>query len=642
MIRIRAVLDILGYGTALLGFFPLCPYLDPLSLVVFPAAFFAGIAADRTGRRPASWVFTGAALLFFGYYFLQFHRDNLVGPAVNLLVVFLAVRLAGEKTPRHYLQIFALSLFALASSSLFSLSAAFLVFLMVMLVLIAFALVILTFYQADASLSVSRPGLGKILSVAAIMPAGAVPLMFLFFAILPRTQYPLWGFLNVAGKKEVGFAESVRPGSAASIGEARSIVFRATCERLPQNELYWRGIVLNTFDGSTWARTAVPAGEVPGAVRGHVVRQTIYPEPSRNRYLFALDIPRQVKGVRAFLATDFVLGLPSVAAKRLKYDVVSIISRTIPVSRGIDSAFYLRLPPRVPERMLVLGRRIGERGKDEGEKVRLLEQFYRAQRLDYATKDLPVGDDPLDEFLFVEKRGHCEYFASSFAVLLRAAGVPARLVGGYLGGEYNDIGGYYVVSDDMAHVWVEAYITGRGWIQIDPSSFAANFAGRSERLHARFMRRLQMYADALNYYWNLSVISYDLDRQLQVITAAGSSLKGVALPGRLRPALLWWLVPLVAIGLIPAARTKRRFSREERLVAQFLAVARKRFRVETTPATGLLELAAAIGNPAVDRFVAMYCGAVYRDRKLSSDELRTLRHLIRTMNADRREKERSS
>jgi transglutaminase-like putative cysteine protease len=636
MIRVRTVLDILAYGTALLGFLPLCPYLDALSLAVFPAAFIAGIAADRSGRRPASWLFTGVALLFFGYYFLQFHRDNLVGPAVNLLVVFLAVRLAGDKTPRHYLQIFALSLFALASSSLFSLNALFLVFLMVMLVQIAFALVILTFYQANASLTVTRRGLRKILAVAAIMPAGTVPLMLLFFAILPRTQYPLWGFLNVAGKKEVGFAETVRPGSSANVGEARNVVFRSTCEKLPQNELYWRGIVLNTFAGKDWVRTAIPAGERPGALRGHIVRQTIYPEPNKNRYLFALDIPWQIKGVRAFLATDFVLGLPSVAAQRFKYDVVSIASGMIPAPGGIDSVYYLQLPPQVSPRMLALGKRIGEQGQSEKEKVRLLEDFYRLQRLVYATHDLPVGDNPLDEFLFAKKRGNCEYFASSFAILLRVAGVPSRLVGGYLGGEYNDVGSYYVVSDDMAHVWVEAYVTGQGWTRIDPSSLAGNFASRNEAVHARFVKEAQMYLDALNYYWNLAVISYDLDRQLQMVTAAGGRLKGVTMAGHPRPAtLLWGLVPLMALGLFYTARKQRRVSREERLVAQFLAVARKRFNVEITPATGLQELAELIRNPEVDCFVAIYCGAVYRDRKLSPEELRTLDHHLRAMKAAR-------
>jgi hypothetical protein len=511
-----------------------------------------------------------------------------------------------------------------------------------MLVLIALALVILVFYQADASLTVTRPGLAKILSVAAIMPAGALPLMLFFFVILPRTQYPLWGFLNVAGKKDVGFTEVVRPGSAASMGEARNVVFRATCEKLPSNELYWRGIVLNTFADNAWVRAVVPAGEGPGAVRGKVIRQTIYPEPARNRYLFALGIPWQVKGVRAFLATDFVLALPSAATQRLKYEVASIASRTIPVPEGIDTAYYLRLPTNLSGRMRALGRRIGERGTSDSGKLRLLEDFYRSQHLVYATRDLPVGDDPLDQFLFVKKRGHCEYFASSFAILLRVAGVPSRLVGGYLGGEYNDIGGYYVVSDDMAHVWVEAYINGQGWTRIDPSSFASNFAGRDEALHARFIRRLRMYLDAVNYYWNAAVISYDLDRQLQVVTVAGSRLKGGAFPRLPRPAaLLWGLVPLMAIAIISVARNRRRISREERLVTRFLTAARKRFRVETTPATGLQELAARIGDPDVDRFVVIYCGAVYRDRKLSSEELRILERLIRDMAAGPREKERA-
>lgn len=632
MIGIRKVLFILGIGSALLGFLPLVPYLGTVARLVFAAAFIGCIVAERRGWRLAPAVSTTASLFLFVLYLVQVHRDNLVGPAVNLLVALLAVRLVSEKSPRNYLQIFALSLFALASSSLFSLSALFIVYLVLLLVLIALSLVILTFYQTTPEMIVARRGLMKIFAVSAIMPAGALPLMLVFFVILPRTQFPLWGGLNMVAAKATGFAEVVKPGSSANVVETRNVVFRAQCERLPREGLYWRGIVLNAFDGTAWVRRAAPSGEVPVPSGGDVVRQTMYPEPSKNKYLFALDVPWQVKGVRAVLTPDSVAVGSSPPGRRVKYDVVSHSGSAMPVPKGIDRGFYLGLPPRLSGRMAELGRSIGRKGRTDAEKVALLEEFYRKQHITYAITNLPVAADPLDEFLFSKKRGNCEYFASSFALLLRLTGVPSRLVGGYFGGEYNDIGGYYVVSDDMAHVWVEACINGREWRRVDPSGLAVNSTARNEAERAGIGRRLQMYLDALDYYWNLTVISYDLESQLQLVSGVGSRLGMRRFHFRPTPGLIAAIfLPFLAAVVIFTARKRATSSLEEKMVRRFLMVIRKRFRIEPLADSGLHELASLVNDSRVDSFVSIYGRAVYRDRKLSPEEIRTLNRLLREL-----------
>src|SRR6185369_3467324 len=142
--------------------------------------------------------------------------------------------------------------------------------------------------------------------------------------------------------------------------------------------------------------------------------------------------------------------------------------------KSINRQFYLQLPDRLPSRVMSLVSEIVRTGKDDQARVEFLESYFRNGGYRYSTKDLATGDRALEQFLFEKKQGHCEFFASSFALLLRAAGVPCRLVGGYLGGEYNELGGYYLITNDKAHVWVEAFIEGSGWMRIDPSSFAAN------------------------------------------------------------------------------------------------------------------------------------------------------------------------
>ncbi|HEX5774137.1 MAG TPA: transglutaminaseTgpA domain-containing protein, partial [Geomobilimonas sp.] len=180
MVRIKSALDILAYGIALLGFVPLVAYLDMIPRFLFPGVFLFAVVADRRGAVLRGHLPTAVSIFFFIYYGIQFSGDNLVEPAVNLLVILLAVRLASEKGVRHYLQIYALALFALAGSSLLNLSAAFLIYLLLLLVLIAVSLVLLTFYDRHGDTAIARDGMVKVVTVAACMPLAAMPLILLF------------------------------------------------------------------------------------------------------------------------------------------------------------------------------------------------------------------------------------------------------------------------------------------------------------------------------------------------------------------------------------------------------------------------------------------------------------------------------
>lgn len=554
MARISTILNILTYCIALIGYAPLSPFLGTVPRFIFPAAFICGFLADRKGKWLSGALPTMVSILFFIFYAAQLGRASVVEPAVNLLTLLLSVRLISEKKPRNYLQIFTLSLFSLAGSSLFTLDALFLVYLIALLFLVAVALVILTFHGADNDMVMPVTAIKKILSFAFLMPVAALPLICIFFVILPRTQYPLWNFLNAAGSKVTGFCDKVQPGTAASVNEVKNAIFRAQCRKLAKEELYWRGNVLNTFDGNAWVRGELPAGEMGQVSKTGAVAQTIYPETGRSGYLFALNVPFAITGIKSQITGDFVMNSHSFGAGRIRYDVMSAPGSVIKTASRIDRSYYLRLPLRLSRRMASLGKEIARKGKTDAEKVELLKEFYLSSRITYATSDLPVSADPLDEFLFVKKRGNCEFFASSFALLLRAAGVPSRLVGGYYGGEYNEMGGYYLVTEDRAHVWVEAYISGQGWSMIDPSTLSTDFWRMEETVQRGLAYRLGIYLDACNYYWNRAVISYDLERQFSLIRNVNFRLR--QFPADFRPGklLLWLAVLLVMAVLIIAAQ----------------------------------------------------------------------------------------
>ena len=375
----------------------------------------------------------------------------------------------------------------------------------------------------------------------------------------------------------------------------------------------------------------MPPGEEGGTVKGEIIRQTIYPEPGRMTYLVALNIPRTISGVRYSRENDYTFTAKGGGTGRIKYEAVSVAGDAIETNKGIDRNFYLKVPEKLSQRMIDLGKGIAGKGKSDAEIISLLEGEFTARKLTYATTNLPVGEFPLDEFLFEKRRGHCEFFASSFATLLRLAGVPARLVGGYLGGEYNDLGGYYVVTDDMAHVWVEAYVSGKGWVMIDPSRWAVNFPGAREPGQRSFVQRLGMTVDAFSYYWNLAVINYDLERQLKLINSANIGVKGLSLHAFLKMALYLAVFPFVAVIAVTAARKWGKSSREERILTRFLRKVRRAYRIHVSPETGLHELAATLDNPLVFRFVALYGSAVYHDRKLEPEEMRELAMLIRNL-----------
>jgi len=626
MVKIKSLLSGLTVCIALLGYLPLQPYLDPFARWFFPLALIAGLCLHiKRGPLP-SRVLTPLSIACFLYLAAGFTLDRLILITADLLVVFLGIRMLGERNARHYLQVFALALFCLAASSLYDLSVWFLFYLLLLLLLLAVSLVMLAFHDHDAELALDSGQLKKVLGVSSLMPVATVPILLVLFVLLPRTQYPLWDFLNSAAPKQTGFSETVSPGGSSSVSESKTAVFRAVCRQLPEPSLYWRGIVLNGFNDDAWVRLPTPQEQILRVEQGPVVHQEIYPERSSSLYLPALNFPRAFSGLRYRESEDAVFTARRPLEKRTRYEADSTLSGGIAVKGGIDREFYLRLPRTVSERLRAKGREIASSGFAPPEKLKLVERFFRSQRLAYATTGLPAGGDPLDDFLFVTRRGNCEFFASSYATLLRLAGVPARLVGGYLGGAYNEMGGYYLVTEDLAHVWVEAYLEGRGWVSVDPSAWAAGFARKDGAA-----RRIGMYADAVAFYWDKAVITYDLETQIAAVRTAGSKARQLHLPAGAWKSLLVVTLTLLSLAALLVIYLRRPKSREARVLKRFLRTAARRHPAAFRAGGGLFELAEAVDDPDLKEFVRIYGRAVYRDRPLSPDELVRLGIIIRRL-----------
>ncbi len=632
MVRVSSLLNVLTYASAALGVAPLYLFLDLPAQLALPISFAVGIWVDGQRRYPfGGWISTLLSLAVFFLYALQIGRDNLIQPVINILALLLAVRLVTEKNGRNYLQIFVLSVFALASSTLLSLSTAFFLYLVLLVTGVTSGLVLLSFHSVDPDLSLSCRQSRRIIAVALSLPVASLVLMFAFFLILPRTQYPLWNFLNPKSTATAGFSEAVQPGSFAQILETKKVVLRAESERLPQNELYWRGIVLNTPEGSAWIRLPPPVSEKSVIRGGRVIIQALFPEPKAENYLPALDVTRNVEGLRSSQAADYTYRARYTLNQRVKYTSVSVVGGELVATGPIDRDFYLTLPADVSDRLRRVAMEIADRDRTSGDRITLAEEFFRDQQLTYATSDLPTSADPMGEFLFEKKRGYCEFFASSFALLLRLAGVPARLVGGYYGGQYNDIGQYYLVTEDTAHVWVEAFDEGR-WVRIDPSRLARNAEASLLASRTRGIGAGRRLVDTIDYYWNRLVIAYDLGSQLQLLQQTNRKLKQFRVPFDLKKAGLYLVAVLAgAIGLA-LLFSSRRLTSEERMLRTFLRRVRKKYRLKAIPpATGLHELARQLDDPDCREFAEIFAGGVYRDRKLTKEELKKLRGLTKAL-----------
>ncbi len=631
MVKSSRLATILCFLIALAGVIPIFAWLETFPRLVLVAGLVIGVLQEFKGRwYLKNWQFNLALVPVFIWYALQYSNRNPIQPVVSVLVIMLAARLCGEKSVRNLMQINLLALFCLASRSLFELNPLFLVWLTLLLLLVPVSLVVLTFHVQDQAMTFTRKEVHRVVLTALLITLLTVPAMALLFPILPRTAFPLWTFLNPSVSGSTGISDKVEPGAVSSIAETRVLAFRAEMAQ-QATAPYWRGTVFNTLKGGRWTRTAAVPDE-SSSPAGRPVIQTIYPEPSSSKILIGFDAPAEMRLPFVRMSPDLVFDYQRGLGRRVGYVVRSGADGLLRTSKGIKRHFYLGLPEGVSPLILQLAERIKKTGTTDQQRLELVEQHFLNGGYRYSREGLPTGKDAIQQFLFVTKQGHCEFFASSFALVLRASGVPARLVGGYLGGEYNEVGGYYLVSQDMAHVWVEAYMSGKGWIRTDPSRFATN-AGAVWNLRQKrsLAARLRLLVDALDYRWNRSIVTYDFESQISQVRSVGNRLQAMEQLVRARwQGLLTVFAAVMLLVLLFQLRLHWfSYSKEERLLRRFKQLLKTNYGPDVvTEDKGLFELAAATNDERVRQFVAIYAAAIYQDTPLSPNEIRQLRALL--------------
>ena len=359
-----------------------------------------------------------------------------------------------------------------------------------------------------------------------------------------------------------------------------------------------------------------------------MVKLTIYPETRSDRYLITLDRPATVSGLRHWRKEDDVFIAKAALDHPYRLDQLSHPEADLQVSGPINRSFYLRPPEQVSARMQDVASGISRGATSE--RLANLAEFFRNQQILYAQDKLPDGPDPIDDFLFDAKRGYCEFFASAYVTLARLAEIPARLVGGYYGGEYNQFGGYYLVTEDTAHVWVEVLTDDNRWVRIDPSQWAINASSALNNRRVASMDALQRLVDSLNYRWVQTVLLFDFSSQVNFLRDARDQLRTIR-PPKIDVRQGLWLGGLIIafIAVVLLLRTKR-LSPDARLLEEFRTRVRKRYgRNVVSPAIGLAELGERLDDDQCREFARIYQGAIFRDRLLHASERVRLKELLK-------------
>jgi protein-glutamine gamma-glutamyltransferase len=363
--------------------------------------------------------------------------------------------------------------------------------------------------------------------VSALIMLQAAPVMLVLFFLFPRIEGGLVG-MPFSSTGVTGFSGALRPGSVSSLVTDSSVAFRVEFDdAIPGFEdLYWRGVVFSHFDGIAWHRQKASVQRHPGNPSGDAVDYTVILEPHRNHWLFALDFP--VIGTDSGkLYEDFTLVSDAPVFKTRRYSTRSLTSDHTGATGFFSDADAYDTGTGNPESRK-LARHLSQGESDVEAIVGRTLQYFAEQGFSYTMSPPLLGRNPVDDFLFNSKRGYCEHYASAFAFLMRSAGIPARVVGGYLGGEINPYGNYLIVRQSHAHAWVEVWDANRGWVRIDPTLVVSpdRIAGlpedaRSFNTFSTFIEQAWFGWDALSKSWDAWFAGYSYEQQKNLLDRLG-------------------------------------------------------------------------------------------------------------------------
>ena len=479
----------------------------------------------------------GKFLLFFTIIIsVLISYGTLVGQhaGVALLISLTSLKLMETRQPRDFYIATLIGLFLVLTNFLFTQSLGTALYTLLTVTVLMAALI--SFSDNGKELFVKK----RMLSAGTIL-LQALPLMLVIFILFPRIPGPLWGLPKDAQSGMTGLSDEMSPGSISELTLSNKIAFRVKfAGPLPeQSILYWRGPVLSQTDGFKWVQDKPKRPMLSITPIGQGISYTVTLEPTNQNWLFGLEMVQQAPE-DSLLTYDMQIRRKTPVRYISQYSLTSHTQYRFGMEDPDDVARALQLPNGYHSKTIALGASWREQGlSDEAITNRALAMFNEDEF--YYTLSPPLlQKDTVDEFLFDTRKGFCEHYSAAFVILMRAAGIPSRVVTGYQGGEINQLDNYLVVRQRDAHAWAEVWLADRGWVRIDPTfavsplrisqgienalpeSFIEIPLGLQNNAVARKLwRQIRDSYEAINNVWNQWVLSYDRKSQRRLFNRMG-------------------------------------------------------------------------------------------------------------------------
>lgn len=514
----------------------LLPHLPRLPLWV--VVVWLGCALWRVQIQRMRWRYPGFLLqvvalvaVTAGVFFAQ---GTLIGldAAVMMLLLLFMLKLLEMRKPRDALVVIYLGFFIVATAFLFNQGIPLAVFQ-------CFSLLVLVAALVGLQQTSARNDPARAMRTAGVMLLQAIPLMLVLFLLFPRMG-PLWAVNAPGSQARTGLAESMTPADVADLARSGELAFRASFTGAvpPQQQLYWRAMTLPRFDGRSWSQSQVGSGSAPEdwQKQGESLSYQVITGASHQPWVFSLR-GASTEDERLVLNSDFILQARRPLSRSMAYNATSFPDSVLqagglnPLQRRVN----LHLPDGFDPRSRAFAAELRQQYSRDADLLQALLGHFNQEPFHYTLRPPTLGRHSNDEFLFDSRRGFCAHYAGAMTFVLRAAGIPARVVAGYQGGEINHRSNYVLVHQFDAHAWVEAWLPGQGWVSVDPTFQVAperienglqfalqgegSFLEGSPLAAVRYrnigwINNARLFWDNANYQWQLKVLGYQSDRQM--------------------------------------------------------------------------------------------------------------------------------
>ena len=518
-----------------LALLPHVQFLPPWITLAFVGCGVWRVSIEkRRAALPSTWLRAGLALTCFLGVLWEYQTISGVGPGSALLAIMASLKLLETRKRRDQFVLLFIAIFLVMSALLREQHLWSLPYLVVAMIFIMTAWLRMSAEPAELVRRSFATG-GRLLLYAA-------PLAIAMWVFFPRISAPFWAVPIDTSSGVSGLSGTMSPGDISSLSMSNAVAFRVRFDSdVPvARERYWRGLVLHQFNGRSWSGSEPSIGRRASQqieVRGEPVRYQVTMEPTRQQWVYALDMPYRWSLDHTYMGRQQALMRDTPIDQRLAYEVESYTEYR--ADADMNAYFrdrYVALPGGGNQRTAELARRMRQEAGSDRAYIEALLSYFNNEEFYYTLEPPPLGRNPVDSFLFETRRGFCEHYASAFTVMMRVAGIPARVVLGYQGGELNPIGDYMIVRQSDAHAWAEVWFDGRGWIRVDPTAAVAPERielGVAESLFdgigmewgltapSMLLHQLQLSWDALNAKWNDWVLGYGPDKQNDFLRMLG-------------------------------------------------------------------------------------------------------------------------